>query len=348
MHLSGLIAKEKFNPDHYLFYGNGKACTNHLLNRFICWIYSFCFSEYKESVVAGKIASLFSRPLVFKGISPSNLIIKNRVTANLKKIEARYPSLKAAFEGMKTSPPVSYDAGMVFSHRNRYSDILPNEATRFMILDEPSFYFNANWVLGGKAIACQGPKKDEIEHFWTMAWESDASSIFMVTDLIQPSGEKCSRYWPEEGSIQFDKTNMTVAKQPEKTLFRDGNIELVETPLLLTKGGKQKVISHYQLRNWPDHGVISVQQLTRLVDILDNKALGDERFIVHCSAGIGRTGVLLAVYKGLQRIKEGRNDYNQLEDILSELRKERSHMVQTFEQERLVHQTILHLASRSN
>lgn len=182
--------------------------------------------------------------------------------------------------------------------RNRYAEILPNEPTRFKIANEPEFYFNANWVLGKKAIACQGPKKEEHAEFWKMVWESKSSSIVMLTNPLENGVDKCSIYWPYPSffgsSSQYNEISVTNIK--EEILYQDNNEKIVKRTFTLSRKGETRTISQFHLLNWPDHGVVKPSTLAEIVRFahVENKA---NPIIVHCSAGIGRTGTFLTAFQ---------------------------------------------------
>jgi len=226
-----------------------------------------------------------------------------------------------------------FDVARKFPQRNRYVNILPNEPTRFKIPDEPGFYFNANWVLGKKAIACQGPKSDEIFEFWRMAWKAKAAAIVMLTNLVE-NVEKCSSYWPAlDQVLKFKKMNITTIK--EVALFQNGDEQIVRRDFKIVKDGKQRSISQFQLENWPDHGLVKAATLAQLIRfVMDH---GKEPLIVHCSAGISRTGAFLTAYGAFKQ------KIDSLSDVLKNLRdpyKGRAGLVQSPAHYLLAHQAL--------
>lgn len=166
--------------------------------------------------------------------------------------------------------------------RNRYPGILPNEPTRFKILEEPKFYFNANWVLKGHAIACQGPLPKEIDHFWKMVSHSEVQAIVMLTNLVEGQRTKCSEYWKK-------------MKFVEEKLFENGTEVIVKRTIV---SNDAKTFTQYHLQNWPDNGIVSAETLAELVRLV---AQEKGKLLVHCSAGIGRTGTFLAAYEAYRQ-----------------------------------------------
>ncbi len=214
--------------------------------------------------------------------------------------------------------------------RNRFSNILPNEPTRFKLAEDPNFYFNANWVLGGKAIACQGPLEAEISQFWKMVWHSDVKTIAMLANPIENGRNKCSEYW-----IHSPHGNISVKMQSEKTVFEEDQIKIIERTIQISKGSESKLITQYHLQNWPDFGVVSPRILGELVKLVSKKSNGSN-FLAHCSAGVGRTGTFLAAYQAYQ---EKSRTIFAIASNLRDPQKGRVGMIQTPEQYSLANST---------
>ncbi len=204
--------------------------------------------------------------------------------------------------------------------RNRYPNVLPNEPTRFTIENEENFYFNANWVLGGRAIACQGPKSDEIDHFWKMVWHADVRTVVMLTNRVENRKDKCSHYWK-------------LLPCKEEKVFEKGTEIIVKREIELTQGLETRTIVQYHLQNWPDFGVVAPETLAKLVELVTQH---DGKFLAHCSAGLGRSGAFLAAYEAF------RQETSDIVEIVSDLRNPhtgRVGMIQTVAQYHLALKT---------
>lgn len=211
--------------------------------------------------------------------------------------------------------------------RNRYFDILPNEPTRFKFKDKET-YFNANIVLNGSAIAAQGPEERELKEFWTMIKEFDATAIVALANPIERGEEKCANYW---GITRENK------------VYTNGNENIVKRVIRF----QGENVVQYHLQNWPDHGVVKVETLAKLIELFYEENKGP--FIVHCSAGIGRTGTFCAVYEAYRQIQEGKKNPN-IKEIVTNLRhpeKGRTGMVQTEKQYNLIYQTVDYLLKKN-
>ncbi|XP_043565686.1 receptor-type tyrosine-protein phosphatase R-like isoform X4 [Chiloscyllium plagiosum] len=228
--------------------------------------------------------------------------------------------------------------------KNRYKTILPNPHSRVCLIpkseDEPvsNTYINANYIrgYGGQQrayIATQGPMINTVNDFWRMVWQEDCPVIVMITKLKEKN-EKCVLYWPEKRGI-YGKVEVLVnsVTECEHYVIRD---------LTLKHEGKCQNIKHYWYKSWPDHKTPdSAQPLLQLmlkVEETRQKSPGRGPVVVHCSAGIGRTGCFIAITIGCHQLKnEGVVD---ILSIVCQLRMDRGGMIQTSEQYGFVHHAL--------
>lgn len=226
---------------------------------------------------------------------------------------------KAEWETVPNIDPKDFAFALQQEGRNRYSNIFPPEHTRVKSENDPTFYFNANWVLDGQAIACQGPLPNEIDEFWKMVWEGDIRTIVMLTNLVEKGVEKCSLYW---GKLPYEEKSMGVAYGEQRIIKRKITIE---------RNGVAKKVVQYHLMNWPDQGTVVPEMLGEIVTLVARK---EEKFLVHCSAGVGRTGTLLTAYQAFKM------KTREIKQIVQKLRTERVAMVQSPMQYRLILKTL--------
>ncbi|XP_078584026.1 receptor-type tyrosine-protein phosphatase eta-like isoform X2 [Branchiostoma floridae x Branchiostoma japonicum] len=228
--------------------------------------------------------------------------------------------------------------------KNRYTNILPydNTRTKLAAIDdvEGSDYINACYMPGYSSkrefIASQGPLPGTKDDFWRMVWEQNTSIIVMVTQCVEKGRVKCDHYWPYDN---------------EPVYYGDIIVHMVSESVLpewtvrnftLQHGNETRNVRHLNFTVWPDHGVpdstISLLKFVRTVRGLvpqDNK----NPVIVHCSAGVGRTGTFIALDRLLQDIEDG-HDSVDIFGIVSEMRKHRVFMVQTEAQYIFIHQAV--------
>ncbi|XP_010222838.1 PREDICTED: receptor-type tyrosine-protein phosphatase C [Tinamus guttatus] len=232
-------------------------------------------------------------------------------------------------------------------NKNRYIDILPYDHNRVELSELPgdpgSDYINASYIDGFKEprkyIAAQGPKDETTDDFWRMIWEQKATVIVMVTRCEEGNRNKCAQYWPsmENGSATYGDI---IVKINESKVCPDYIIQ----KLHITNGRERTAgrdVTHIQFTSWPDHGVPEdshlLLKLRRRVNALSNFFSGP--IVVHCSAGVGRTGTYIGIDAMLEGLDtEGRVD---VYGYVVKLRRQRCLMVQVESQYILIHQALV-------
>ncbi|XP_051801741.1 receptor-type tyrosine-protein phosphatase R [Acanthochromis polyacanthus] len=230
--------------------------------------------------------------------------------------------------------------------KNRYKTILPNPHSRVILKSKScndllSSYINANYIRGylgdHKAfIATQGPMVNTVNDFWQMAWQEEAPVIVMITKLKEKN-EKCVLYWPEKRGI-YGRVEVLVNSVRECEHFTSRS-------LTLKCGNQTRELQHYWYTSWPDHKTpdSALPLLQLMADVEASRGSGGP-VVVHCSAGIGRTGCFIATTIGCRQLQlEG------VVDVLSitcQLRADRGGMIQTGEQYEFVHHALSLYESR--
>ncbi|XP_056280583.1 receptor-type tyrosine-protein phosphatase R isoform X2 [Pseudoliparis swirei] len=215
--------------------------------------------------------------------------------------------------------------------KNRYKTILPNLHSRVILKtktsDPLSCYINANFIrgyLGNERafIATQGPLVNTVNDFWTMVWQEETPAVVMITKLKERN-EKCVLYWPERRGI-YGKVEVLVNGVRET--------EHYTTRCLTLKCGDQtRELQHFWFTSWPDHKTPdATAPLLQLVeDVEEERRARDTSgpVVVHCSAGIGRTGCFIATTIGCRQLQlEGAVD---VLSVTCRLRADRGGMIQT-------------------
>uniref|UniRef100_A0A4W3JIV2 protein-tyrosine-phosphatase n=1 Tax=Callorhinchus milii TaxID=7868 RepID=A0A4W3JIV2_CALMI len=229
--------------------------------------------------------------------------------------------------------------------KNRYKDVLPYDVTR-VVLDGSEDYINANYVnmevsgtsILNRYIACQGPLPHTCPYFWQTIWNQQSSLVVMLTTLTERGRVKCHQYWPDLQDV-CKYGNFQVTCHTENYgiayVFREMMLTNLET-------GEERDVCHLQYVTWPDHGV--PDDSTDFFDFVTRvrqKRIKreNEPVIVHCSAGIGRTGVLVAMETATCLIENNQPVYPL--DIVRTMRDQRAMMVQTSSQYKFVCEAIL-------
>nr|XP_020471463.1 receptor-type tyrosine-protein phosphatase beta-like isoform X2 [Monopterus albus] len=231
--------------------------------------------------------------------------------------------------------------------KNRYNNILPYDSTRVKLSyvdDDPcSDYINASYIPGNnfrrEYIATQGPLPGTKDDFWKMVWEQNVHNIVMVTQCVEKGRVKCDHYWPcDQDPLYYGDLIVQMLSEsvlPEWTI-REFNI-CSEEQLSFTRLVRQ---FHYTV--WPDHGVPettqSLIQFVRTVRDYVNRTPGSGPTVVHCSAGVGRTGTFIVLDRVLQQLNS--KDTLDIYGSVFDLRLHRSHMVQTERQYAYLHQCV--------
>ncbi|XP_020278990.1 tyrosine-protein phosphatase 10D isoform X3 [Pseudomyrmex gracilis] len=194
--------------------------------------------------------------------------------------------------------------------KNRYSDILPYDFSRVkleVIDNDPNTdYINASFIKGytgeDEYIACQGPKEETTYDFWRMVDQYNINIIVMLTQLVEKGKEKCHQYYPAIRET-FRYENMTIRCTSELD-FRTHT----QRTLVLQKEKEKRSITHLHFKDWPDHDVPEdFDAMIHFCQIMRRNISANKGFIVvHCSAGIGRTGTLIAIDILLQHLRDNR------------------------------------------
>lgn len=218
-------------------------------------------------------------------------------------------------------------------NKNRYRDISPYDITRVILMScFNGDYINANYVnmeipgsgIINRYIATQGPLSGTVADFWQMILEAGSTLVVMLTTLVERGRTKCHQYWPNINET-LTLRNLTLISTSEKIddyfVFREFILRDIDT-------GEERDITHMQYCGWPDHGVPSDwRQFTKFTERVRAARTGMvEPAVVHCSAGIGRTGVLVLMETALCLIEANQPVYPL--DIVRSMRDQRAMMIQ--------------------
>ncbi|XP_007487805.1 tyrosine-protein phosphatase non-receptor type 2 isoform X4 [Monodelphis domestica] len=202
-------------------------------------------------------------------------------------------------------------------NRNRYRDVSPYDHSRVKLQNTENDYINASFVAIEEAqrnyILTQGPLPNTCCHFWLMVWQQKSKAVVMLNRIVEKDSIKCAQYWPtkEDKVMVFEETGFCVRLVSEdvKSYY---TVHLLKLENL--HSGEIRLISHFHYTTWPDFGVPQspASFLNFLFKVRESGSLSDEHgpAIIHCSAGIGRSGTfsLVDTCLVLKRWKELSNE----------------------------------------
>ncbi|KAK9721424.1 TM proximal of protein tyrosine phosphatase, receptor type J [Popillia japonica] len=299
-------------------------------------------------------------------------ISKHKFVEHCLMFEENRSQLKAEYshlDRLSASEKPSSNVAMADNNKrkNRYINIMPYDDTRVRLTvdsnDNYEDYINASYIKGYSGnheyIATQGPMESTVEDFWRMIiqedvgiiqgpmestvedfWrmiiQEDVGIIVMVAQFVEQSKQKCFKYFPEKEEI------MSVGDEINVKCTNEINLDdYVSRTLIVEKDGQQMLVKHLQYMLWPDFGCPTNtssmlefrESMRKHIETTKNKA------VIHCSAGVGRTGTLIAIDILLQKIDNTDDDVDVFTTVL-DLRKQRTHMVQTEKQYEFIHKCL--------
>uniref|UniRef100_A0A672SUB0 Tyrosine-protein phosphatase non-receptor type n=1 Tax=Sinocyclocheilus grahami TaxID=75366 RepID=A0A672SUB0_SINGR len=250
------------------------------------------------------------------------------------------------------------------SDRNRFQDVLPYDDTRVELVptkENNTGYINASHIrvtVRGKEwsyIASQGPLSSTCQDFWQMVWEQGVAIIAMVTAEEEGGREKSFRYWPRLGSrhntVTYGRFKITTRFRTDSGCYATTGLKIKH---LLT--GQERTVWHLQYTDWPDHGcpedfkgflsyLEEIQSVRRHTNSSSDPKNTNLPVLVHCSAGVGRTGVVI-----LSEIMIACLEHNEMLDVptvLNLLRQQRMMMVQTLSQYTFIYKVLIQFLRNS-
>ncbi|XP_051843387.1 receptor-type tyrosine-protein phosphatase delta isoform X4 [Antechinus flavipes] len=235
--------------------------------------------------------------------------------------------------------------------KNRYANVIAYDHSRVLLSAiegiPGSDYVNANYIDGYRKqnayIATQGSLPETFGDFWRMMWEQRGATVVMMTKLEERSRVKCDQYWPSRGTETYGLIQVTLLDTVELATY------CVRTFALYKNGSSEKrEVRQFQFTAWPDHGVpehpTPFLAFLRRVKTCNPPDAGP--MVVHCSAGVGRTGCFIVIDAMLERIK-----HEKTVDIYGHvtlMRAQRNYMVQTEDQYIFIHDALLEAVTCGN
>jgi len=235
------------------------------------------------------------------------------------------------------------------SVKNRYSDVLCYDHSRVILNAENNEskgdYINANYVDGYKQskafIFSQGPLPRTFVDFWQLVWEQKVMVIVMTTKTIERHRQKCGQYWPEDvGESLIIGENKFIVTSTQLENNEDFIVTFLELTHVETE--EKREVVHFQFISWPDYGVpdsaLSMLTFLQRVREKQNEMTGElfvngwkghelgPPMVIHCSAGIGRTGTFATLDMAIRKFEAtGKVD---IRAIVEQIRSQRAFSIQ--------------------
>nr|XP_022304830.1 receptor-type tyrosine-protein phosphatase alpha-like isoform X2 [Crassostrea virginica] len=226
--------------------------------------------------------------------------------------------------------------------KNRFKTTFPYDHSRVILkekwTDNDNDYINANFIKncnGDKAyIAAQGPKKVTLADFWRMIWQENVKLVVMLTNIVENGKNKCTQYWPEKDKgMDVGPCKIKLLEETEYAFHTYRKFTVQQN------NSNTRTIAQFHYTAWPDHGTPEELGLVQFHRAVTKKYQTGGLMLVHCSAGVGRTGTFI----GLDSLLQHGRKFGRINvfEFVHKMREERMTMVQTAEQYIFLHKALL-------
>lgn len=290
-------------------------------------------------------------------VDPNTTIPVNMFAAHVAELHAdgdigfsrEYESIQSAANQDEYS--IEYSQQMENKIKNRYLNILAYDHSRvrlFHVMGQcrGEDYINANYIDGFQRanayIGTQGPLPITFDAFWRMIWEQGVAIIVMITNLVERGRRKCDMYWPKEGTEVYGLIQVKLMKEDVLAMYTIRTLLITHLKVKKKKhSSNERIVYQYHYTNWPDHG--TPDHPLPILNFVNKSSAANPPdagpIVVHCSAGVGRTGTYIVLDAMLKQIYH-KNKVNVF-GYLQHIRTQRNFLVQTEEQYIFIHDALL-------
>jgi len=253
---------------------------------------------------------------------------------------------ESIFQDMRLTKKITVAHYPVNREKNRYIDILPFDDTRVQLKSSTASqisnngYINASFIKATEDnrvatfISTQGPLVKTFEDFWEMVYQYQCPAIVMVTQF---DSFKCDKYLPlRNGRRAYGKYDVQIVK----TRLDNHQLWLRKVQVQNKESGKVHSVLHIEYPDWPDHGVPTNTDAVRQIWKRLHHIPTEHPIVVHCSAGIGRTGTYITIHTTIERILLGDKRSYDIVETVKNFRSQRPGMVQTEQQYKFCYRVI--------
>uniref|UniRef100_A0A9J2PW32 Protein-tyrosine-phosphatase n=1 Tax=Ascaris lumbricoides TaxID=6252 RepID=A0A9J2PW32_ASCLU len=217
--------------------------------------------------------------------------------------------------------------------KNRYEDIRLLDKTRVIIKKSPDNddYIHASYVQVDNDvtyICAQGPLPNTVQNFWIMIIQEQSKVVLQLCQSIENGKEQSAEYFPTDAKSKgYGAVNVKILEKPSNVI---GLKKVTRTKIQATYGSVTHEVIHILYWGWPDHCVAESPAVCKEVRNIVHRHYERKPIVVHCSAGIGRTGTFVAMEMAISRLK--RKEAISICDLAKALREQRMGAIQNDQQ----------------
>ena len=227
----------------------------------------------------------------------------------------------------------------------------------YVKISSPHKEINASWIhfpFENSFISAQAPLLNTIDDFWTMCFDYNINIVIMLCNLEENGKEKCAEYWENKKRDIYDSTAVPLEsnfdiKYTTEQINDDIKIRNINIIDKNKEKDNKKIIKQIHYGGWPDHQSLDIQDvygnILFMFNLVDNE-IGHSPIVVHCSAGVGRTGTFIALYNLYRDILNQIHDNNTKKitvnfmNLVRKLKEMRMHLVETEDQYNLIYKFV--------